>query len=152
MNLTHSPRRSLSRTNRRVLVLTAYLGFLALILAWTLIDQPWRWLLVLPLGFATLRAFGLLLLPKTLGTSDGTDDDLDERQLQVRNHGYLNAYRVLGFLVTLSALYYFIAGDTGWWLPTTENERTAFFWGTWGLTMALPASILAWTEPDFSGH
>ncbi|UQN08595.1 hypothetical protein [Deinococcus sp. QL22] len=49
-------------------------------------------------------------------------------------------------LVVLFALHYYIAGDVGWWLPTIELERTAFFWGTWGVT--LPTAILAWTEQD----
>lgn len=133
---------------RRLCVVATYAGFLVMTLAWSFIEQPWRWLVIIPLGLLMLLAFSRLVQSQKMGTSDGADQELDERQLQVRNVGYLNAYRGLGFLVVLFALYYFIAGDTGWWLPTTENERTAFFWGTWGLILTLPTAILAWTEPD----
>jgi len=148
---THSSARRklpLSLIQRRLRVVAVYLGYLAMVLAWSFSEHPWRWMLVVPLGIITLLAFFDLLQPRRLGTSDGTDEELDERQVQIRNVGYLNAYRGLGGLATLYGLYYFIAGDTGWWLPTTENERTAFFWGIWGVAMSMPAAILAWTEPD----
>ena len=61
-----------------------------------------------------LLAFGVLLLPGALGSSDGADAEFGERQLQVRNTAYLNAYRGLGTLVILGALYYCIAVDADW--------------------------------------
>lgn len=146
-SVRHAPLLPLVR--RRARVLTTYLGYLSMTLAWSFIEKPWHWILVVLLGVLTLLAFSGLLQPRSkLGTSDGLDQELDERQLQIRNVGYLNAYRGLGFLVVLFAIYYYIAGDTGWWLPTTELERTAFFWGTWGVALSLPTAILAWTEPD----
>ena len=150
---THRPRPAqrsplLPLAQRRIRVVVTYLGFLLMTFAWSFIEKPWHWLLVVPMGILMLLAFSGLVQTHKMGTSDGADGELDERQLQVRNVGYLNAYRGLGFLVVLFALYYYIAGDTGWWLPTTENERTAFFWGTWGVALTLPTAILAWTEPD----
>ncbi|GGO38912.1 hypothetical protein GCM10008949_46220 [Deinococcus humi] len=73
--------------------------------AWVFIDSLWRWALVIPLGIVTLLAFGAQLRPGALVTSDGAGAELDERQLQVRNTAYLNAYRSLGTLVILGALY-----------------------------------------------
>jgi ABC-type amino acid transport system permease subunit len=145
-SVRHAPLLPLAQ--RRVSVLTTYLGYLGMTLAWSLLGHPWRWLLVLPLGIATLLAFYRLVQPRVMGTSDGTDQELDERQLQVRNVGYLNAYRGLGLLVMLFALYAYVASDNGWWLPTTSNARTAVFCGIWGLTLTLPSAVLAWTEPD----
>lgn len=136
------------RSTRRALVVTQYAGFLGMVLAWSFMDAPLRWALVIPLGLASIVALGMLMAPRLLGTSDGADAELDERQLQIRNAGYLQAYRVLAAVVLLVALYLLMAGDSDWWFPTTENERTALFWGTWGLVLTLPGAILAWTEPD----
>jgi hypothetical protein len=137
-----------ARRTRRVLVLTAYLGYAAMLLAWTLLEQPVRWLFVLPLGLAAILAMGMLLMPQLLGVSEGADEQLDERQIALRNRTYLNAYRVLGALVVLSALYYMLAQGGGWWLPRSDLETQAFFWGSWLIALTLPTAITAWTEPD----
>lgn len=58
-------------------------------------------------------------------------------------------------MVLLFVLYAYIAGDNGWWLPTTAttaNKRTAVFWATRGLTFTLPSAVLAWTKPDNEAH
>lgn len=116
-----------ARRTRRALVLTAYLGYAAMLLAWTLLEQPVRWLFVLPLGFAALLAMGMLLMPQLLGVSEGADEQLDERQIALRNRTYLNAYRVLGALVVLTALYYMLAQGGSWWLPRSDLETQALF-------------------------
>lgn len=145
---TSASLRPVSRRTRRALVLTTYLGYLAMTLAWAFLDAPLRWVLVIPLGFAALIALGMLMMPRILGTSDGADADLDERQLQTRNRAYLAAYRVLGVSVMLAALYYMMARGSGLWLPTTDLETQALFWGAWGFALTLPSAMLAWTEPD----
>lgn len=145
---TSAPSRSVPRRTRRALVLTMYLGYLAMTLAWAFLDAPLRWLLVIPLGLAALISLATLMMPRLLGTSDGADDDLDERQLQTRNKAYLAAYRVLGVSVMLAALYYMMARGSGLWLPTTDLETQALFWGAWGFSLTLPSAMLAWNEPD----
>ena len=53
---------------------------------------------------------------------------LDERQQQVRNLNYLNAYRILGLLVVCTALYWYIAADSGqFWLPKSSYEINVVF-------------------------
>lgn len=136
------------RRIRRTLILVAYLGYLGVVLAWSLLDPPGRWLLVLPLGLAAVVGTGMLLMPQVLGVSDGTEAMLDERQLALRNRTYLNAYRVLGALVVLGALYVMLAHGSGWWLPRTNLALQAVFWGVWLLAVTLPTAILAWSEPD----
>ena len=137
-----------ARRTRRALVLTTYLGYLGMVLAWSVLEQPLRWLFVLPLGFAAILAMGLLLMPQLLGISEGADEQLDERQVAVRNRTYLNAYRILGALVILTALYYMLAQGGGWWLPSSDLETQAFFWGSWLLALTLPTALTAWSEPD----
>lgn len=136
------------RRARRALVLVSYLGYAAMVLAWSLLDAPGRWLLVLPLGLAVATAAGLLLAPQLLGVSDGPDEALDERQIAQRNEHYLNAYRGLGALVVLAAAYYLFASGGEWWLPRSELEVQAFFWGTFIVAVTLPTAVAAWSEED----
>lgn len=150
MTAHHTPV-GISRSGRRALVLTAYLGYLGLVVAWTVLEHPWRWLLVLPLGLAAIVAMATLLMPRLLGTSDGADAELDERQLALRNHAYLNAYRILGALVLLLALYYMMATGSGWWLPRTDLETQAAFWGIYLVATTLPAALIAWNEEQERG-
>ncbi|WP_295820927.1 hypothetical protein [uncultured Deinococcus sp.] len=133
---------------RRRLVLAAYLGYAALLLAWTLLPRPWNLLVAGIVGVLTVAAGGNLMRPRHLGISDGPDTLLDERQLRIRNEAYLNAYRVLGLLFIVVPLYAMIGLDNGWWLPRTFNELQAVFWGALLLASTLPSAILAWTEPD----
>jgi len=137
-----------TRRVRRSLVLACYLGYAGMVASWALLDHPWRWVLVIPLGLGAVWAMSMLLAPSLLGVSDGADADLDERQIQARNRAYVWAYRALGTLVTLAALYYMIATDSGWWLPRSWNEVQALFWGVWLLATTLPTAIVAWTEAD----
>lgn len=141
----------LSRAARRGLVIACYGGYATMCLAWSVLPHPWRWLAVVPLGLAAVMAMGMLLMPALLGTSDGADGELDERQLARRNAGYLNAYRLLAGTVTLAAIYAYIAADAErlrLWLPRTDNELNATFWGFWLLALTLPAAVIAWTEPE----
>jgi hypothetical protein len=129
-------------------VLACYLGYVGMVASWALLDHPWRWVLVIPLGLGAVWAMSMLLAPSLLGVSDGADADLDERQIQARNRAYVWAYRLMAAGVMLAALYYMIATDSGWWLPREWNAVQAFFWGVWLLAATLPTAILAWTEAD----
>jgi hypothetical protein len=135
----------INRNVRRAIVLTCYLGAIIMALGWTL-EQPLRWFVVIPFGFACILTMGLLLMPYALGVSDGGDEMLDERQQQTRN---LNAYRILGLLVIFTALYWYIATDSGrFWIPKTSYEINVVFWGSMLICITLPTAIAAWTEPD----
>lgn len=139
------------RTARRLLVVVAYVGYALLVLAWSFLPAPAKWFPIVPLGLAVVTAAGLLLAPRLLGVSDGADDELDERQLAVRNRTYLNAYRVLGLLVILAALYHMIAVSSergALWLPRSDLAAQGLFWGAWLVAVTLPAALAAWTEPD----
>jgi hypothetical protein len=149
MTGTQPSPKPLKRAARRAIVLTCYLGYAGMVASWALLEQPLRWVFVLPLGLACILAMGALLMPQTLGVSDGSDEMLDERQLKIRNQTYLNAYRGLGLLVMIGALYAYIAADSGkWWMPRTSDEIQAAFWGVWLICVTLPAAIGAWNEPD----
>jgi len=109
------------------LVLACYLGYAGMVGAWALLDHPWRWLFVVPLGLGAIWAMGMLLAPSMLGVSDGSDADLDERQIQARNRAYLWAYRTLGASVMLAALYYMIATERDGGSPEagTNSRRSS---------------------------
>ena len=145
---TPSPK-LLKQSIRRAIVLICYMGYAAMVASWAAFEQPLRWVFVIPLGLVCILAMGSLMMPQLLGVSDGSEKMLDERQLKLRNQTYLNAYRVLGTLVMLTALYAYIAADSGtWWLPKSSLELQAVFWGIWLVALTLPTAIAAWTEPD----
>lgn len=149
MSLTRSSSVPLKRTYRRAIVLACYLGYAAMTASWALLEIPLRWVFAIPLGFICIVSMGLLLMPHVLGVADGSDEMLDERQVRLRNQTYLNAYRGLGTLVMLGALYGYIATDSGtWWIPKSSSELQAVFWGVMLIALSLPTAIAAWTEPD----
>lgn len=100
-------------------------------------------LCLLASGYAAIR----LLQPKQLGISDGPDSELDERQLQVRNQAYLNAYRILGAFVVVGLAFASIFWNQVRQLPDSIT-LSAFFWLIILLAISLPAALLAWLEPS----
>lgn len=150
MTKTKTPRFSVPvpRRVRRALVLATYLGYLAWMAALALLPSPLLWLVAVPAAAATLYGLARLLIEPKLGTSDRADQELDERQLHLRNAAYLSAYRIVGALVVSALIYAQLATDFGWWLPDTYNAWQAVFWGAWILVVTLPTALLAWSEPD----
>jgi hypothetical protein len=141
--------RLVSQKIRRLLVLGCYLGYVALILVWVFVPQPIRSPLTLLVGLMCVLCMGGLHLPNLLGISSGEDRLLDERQQAFRNKMYLLAYQILGALVMVLALYGYIAADSkSLWLPKSELELQAVFWGVWVLVTTLPSALVAWLEPD----
>ena len=77
--------------------------------------------------------------------------DLDERELSVRNQAHYSAYQVLTVILTvvitapMAANLYF-----GVDLPSriTPEHFMALFLFFGDLSISLPASVVAWTEPD----
>lgn len=143
---------SSGRTIRRALVLATYLGYILLVaMFWarSVRDLPaWFLLLVLAPGSVTLLSF-VGLYTATHSIADQPDKRLDERQRLIRDRAYRSAYQVLAAVFLMSALYSYIALDSGsLWFPRTANQLNAFFWGAMLLAMTLPTAIIAWTEPD----
>jgi hypothetical protein len=79
------------------------------------------------------------------------DRDLDERKLSLRDAAHYHAYQILVIVVStltvapMGASLYF-----GVDLPLrlTQWHLTALFFLFANLTISLPASVVAWTEPD----
>ena len=137
-----------ARRSRRTLVLAVYLGYAALVLAWTLLPVLLSWAATALLGLLVLISTVRLLQPQRLGISDGPDTALDERQIATRNGQYLNAYRVLAAVTVLMAVYYLVAQDRGWWLPHSSAESQLVFWAVWIFAVTLPTALIAWTEDE----
>lgn len=80
------------------------------------------------------------------------DEQVDERQIQIRNQAYRYAYVGLSLAVMLGIIFVTLAVDFRWSLPTTYEQLSPLFWVAWTFVMTLPSSILAWTEPDVYGR
>ncbi|MDX2005776.1 MAG: hypothetical protein SFU83_10910 [Meiothermus sp.] len=127
-------------------IMTVVLGLLKLLVLPAALDLTLSLLIVLGLVVSFLAMLQLLQGHK-LGISDGPDAELDERQLQVRNLAYLNAYRILAALVVL-----LLAGASVFWVYVRQLPDsialTSFFWLIILTAVALPNALLAWLEPD----
>jgi hypothetical protein len=148
-----------NRQSRRQVVLISY-GSAAIGLIAAILDprssQPLLSLLLNLVGatsvLVSLIYLFRLLNPKLMGTSDGPDHDLDERQLQTRNQAYVSAYRVLGgalILIVPAVLLWSAFGS----LPKLDIGAIAAlsYWAVL-LVATLPSAVLAWLEPDPIGE
>ncbi|MBO0933798.1 hypothetical protein [Fibrella aquatilis] len=72
------------------------------------------------------------------------DNQLDERQLQVRNRVYRLAY--IGVATLVLALL--LVAIFGFPLPQGFDDVQPFYWTIATIVLTLPSAILAWTEPD----
>ena len=144
---------SKNRRLRRAVVLGTYGGYAAMVSLWSLsstLGVGWLGDAAAPFGFVALLSY-FALTTSTYGkiVNEWKEARLDEREQQVRNRAHFVAYAILGVLVMTVALYGYIAADSGsLWLPTTENELQAVFWGVLLVASSLPAAVLAWLEPN----
>lgn len=105
---------------------------------------------VLELLLALLKLTGLvgaiLLFLSNYGQlSQRNEQQLDEREAQIRNRAYVLTHQIM--VVSLFAAFFWVeaAGKLGWWLPNADAAAemiTAFAMAS----MALPAAILAWRD------
>jgi MFS family permease len=104
--------------------------------------------LALLIAGVACAAYGVItLMGRTFVNAPNIRDAaLDERQRDRRNEALARAYPVIGIFAAL-CLAYMMIGDA--W-PAVRNFTVieALFWGTFLLTISLPSSIIAWTEPD----
>ncbi|CAA9567685.1 MAG: hypothetical protein AVDCRST_MAG86-1334 [uncultured Truepera sp.] len=66
----------------------------------------------------------------------------------MRERAHYLAYNVWAIGFSLGLFYWYFAGEFGWWLPSSYNERTALFWTLLLSLASLPSAIIAWLEPD----
>ncbi|GAB3561792.1 hypothetical protein GCM10027578_03100 [Spirosoma luteolum] len=105
------------------------------------------------LGLLLIMASSAYLYYKTglWQFGNAPDEQVDERQVQVRNQAYRYAYMGLSLVVLLLAGYGLMALDLHWPLPSLAGSYDLVFWGTWVVVLGLPSALLAWTEPDVYG-
>jgi uncharacterized membrane protein len=143
---------TMSRGRRRALVLVMQLSMVAyaLALAFAGVDSWSVVLLVICLQSLYMVIFSRFLRPVMKEVIKKTPD-LDERELSVRNQAHYSAYQVLKVVLTivtaapLAASLYF-----GVDLPLriTHWHFMALYLLFMNLGISLPASVVAWTEPD----
>lgn len=80
--------------------------------------------------------------------SNAPDDQLDERQVQIRNQAYRFAYIGVTTLVIVLLVCLMLATDLRWFMPNDSDQISPFFWTIWIFVVTLPSAILAWTESE----
>lgn len=146
--------RSLSRTQRRMLVLAEYASIFTFPMVSILSKSAWWMLLALFGVVATVLVHNWLLLPSTQKIANKEEAELDERQTAVRNHAHRTAYQILGtgVMVGLVLLQMLTTGPLSErpWTPHISIRGvvvpvlTTAMW----LYFTLPTAVIAWTEPD----
>lgn len=143
---------TMSRGRRRALVLVMQLGMVAYVLAYAFMRVDSWWVLALVLCSQLL--YGIIFfrfLRPVMAEVIKKDRDLDERELSLRNAAHYHAYQILVVAVStvtvapLGASLYF-----GVDLPPrlTQWHFGALFLLFTNLSISLPASVVAWNEPD----
>ena len=127
-----------TRSRRRSLA-AFYIGVLGLFMLVTaFIDNNW-----LAAPFMVLFMSGTVLLHGSVrGMADASSQDLDERQIALRNAGYRYTYWAGVTVAFLGGL--FVAEISDW---DTAFEIGLFI-AVWGAVTGLPALFLAWTLPS----
>lgn len=70
---------------------------------------------------------------------------LDERELVWRQKSNTFAYHTFTVLVLLMVIYFGMATDSNWWLPSNFDHWNSIFWGIVLYATLLPTAYLAWT-------
>lgn len=137
------------RRNRRVLVVTGalvYLAMLSLILFTSNLSFPL--LVALLLLAAAVCLHGVLLNIGTQLIAANRVRHLDEREQGVWARAHHRAYRWIVFVTSAALLYLGLAVTAGLPLP----ESVGGWWVSallyWGVLVMLPSDILYWTETD----
>lgn len=143
---------TMSRGRRRALVLVMQLGMAAWALTFAFTGASSWSVMNLGLGLQLLYAviFFRFLRP-VMAEVIKKDRDLDERELSLRNAAHYHAYQVLVVAIStvtvapLGASLYFRVDLP---LQITGRHFGALFFLFTNLSISLPASVVAWTEPD----
>lgn len=143
---------TMSRGRRRALVLVMQLGMAAWALTFAFTGATSWSVMVLSFCLQLLYAtiFFRFLQP-VMAEVIRKDRDLDERELSLRNAAHYHAYQILVVAIStvtvapLGASLYFGVDLP---LPMTGRHFAALFLLFMNLSLSLPASVVAWTEPD----
>ena len=143
---------TMSRGHRRALVLIMQLGMVSWALTFASMGASSWSIMALSLCLQLLYTiiFFRFLRP-VMAEVIKKDRDLDERELSLRNAAHYHAYQVLVVAIStvtvapLGASLYFGVGLP---LQITGQHFGALFLLFMNLSVSLPASIVAWTEPD----
>lgn len=100
-----------------------------------------------------LSAFAVLSAYLYRGTQlwqfgNAPDEQLDERQVLVRNRAYRFAYSIVSAAVLTLLVYLMLAADFRWPMLNGYDQLSPFFWSIMTVLLVLPSAILAWTESD----
>ena len=142
---------NLSLTTRRALIVTLYADYLLLMLFLSdFISHFWLRQIGLFISAGWLIvSFILLFISSSLWKlGNAPDEQVDERQVTIRNQAYRYAYMLVSTFIVVVLIYMSVATDKGYWVPNSYTEYNAIFWGVFLLTITLPSSILGWTEEE----
>jgi len=112
------------------------------------------WVMLPPAGiFCVLIGIvvGWALRMSVRAIADLPEEYLDERQNQVRDRAYADAYRwfveatLVAAIITL-LLYFLLSTDDQWTVTLTFDGLAAAFWTFAGLALTLPSMVLALRE------
>lgn len=137
-----------NQANRRALVLVAIVCLFSLSLVFCIPQPKLR-------SYAEIVLLAIVLLlyfqlrKSVRNVADAPDELLDERQISIRNTGYLHAYRYLSALMLVYAIAYlaifdFFPSHLNWAVnfKFTEPIIAICMW-----VASLPSMILAWQLP-----
>ena len=143
---------SVGRDRRRLWVASMYLSLAATAGIFAVAGERW-WIVlaVIPFVFAS-ALYGKVIQPIVRGLTEKEDPELDERELMVRNRAYRRAYQALGAIFVLvlasAASFTVFFGAESLPVPRTLRDFALLTLLLGYLLISLPASIVAWTEPD----
>jgi uncharacterized membrane protein len=138
------------RRNRRLLVVTCALSFLAMLaLTATPVLPGWAHFGLLALLCLLTCAHGIALNTGTHFIAASRVALNDERQQQVWERAHHRAYRILAGVISLVGVYLQAAFIfEGLWLPASPTGWLVAGLCFWGFVITLPSDIVYWTEPD----
>ena len=141
-----------SSARRRGIVVTLYASYLLVLAPFWLAHAVAKPLIALAIpAFLLLSAslWAVLRVVRNYAYPSGTclPAIVDERQAQVRDHSYVTAYQILSIMVCLYVVYSILAHDLGMRSPS-PGQLQAILFAALLLTLTLPASVVAWTQPD----
>ncbi len=143
---------TVSRSRRRVLVAAMYVLLCVFSLGLALnTDSWWTLIVTILVEILYLIVFSRVITPINKEIASRKESDLDERQLAVRDRAHYHAYQLLGsFLVLIVVLPMAAAtfGGASFPMSFTHSHFLGAALFSIHLTVSLPASVVAWMEPD----
>ena len=137
-----TPRWAFKQSSRRALVIALALVSLGLIFAaWLSSIHLLITIVAVPLIMTAFVVILAWLIGATYARTYSPDEELDEREIFMRNEVYLKSFRIVGLLISLGFLTFTIFPDS------PINARIVFSL-LFPIVLFLPTCVLAWTQPD----